>query len=113
MKISNGVKLSQQKSKPCEGVVSLLPEKEALQLFEKLNQWTIKDNKIQKVFKFSDFKEAMQFVNVVADIAENAGHHPDIYIFYNKVEIILWTHAIEGLSLNDFILAAKIDDTQK
>ena len=51
----------------------------------------------------------MKFVNRVADLAEDEGHHPDIIISYNKVEIILWTHAIGGLSTNDFILAAKID----
>lgn len=72
-------------------------------------QWTQKENKIERVFKFSDFKEAMVFVNKVADIAEGEGHHPDIGISYNKVTIVLWTHAIGGLSLNDFILAAKID----
>ena len=106
------MELSQQKCKPCESGVSSMSEEEVQQYLKELNQWTIKDNKIQKVFKFSDFKEAIQFVNTIADIAENEGNHPDIFIFYNKVEIILWTHAIKGLSLNDFILAAKIDDVQ-
>jgi|SRR3989338_10411294 len=65
---------------------------------------------IRAKYTFSDFTEAMKFVNKVADIAESAGHHPDITIHYNKVEITLWSHFINGLSINDFIIAAKIDN---
>jgi 4a-hydroxytetrahydrobiopterin dehydratase len=54
--------------------------------------------------------QAMKFVNQVAELAEKEGHHPDIAIHYNKVEIILWTHFVKGLSINDFILAVKIDN---
>ena len=71
--------------------------------------WSLKDGKVFKKFKFADFKEAMVFVNAVAAIAEGEGHHPDIIISYNKVEITLFTHAIQGLSINDFIVASKID----
>lgn len=71
--------------------------------------WELKEDKIERKFEFKDFKEAMAFVNKVADIAESEGHHPDIEIKYNKVEIELSTHAIDGLSENDFIVAAKID----
>ena len=67
-------------------------------------------NKITKEFKFEDFAKAMEFVNKVAVLAEKEGHHPDIEIHYNKVNIILWTHFINGLSINDFIIAAKIDN---
>ena len=66
-------------------------------------------HKIRKAFRFKDFKEAMEFVNKVAAIAEEEGHHPDIYIYYNKVVLELYTHAVNGLFQNDFILAAKID----
>lgn len=59
--------------------------------------------------KFRDFREAMSFVNRVADLAEEEGHHPDILISYNRVTFELFTHAINGLSENDFILASKID----
>lgn len=65
--------------------------------------------RIFKEFKFKDFIGAINFVNTVAEIAETEGHHPDIQIHYNKVLLELWTHAIGGLSENDFILAAKID----
>lgn len=67
-------------------------------------------NKIYRGFKFKDFKEVMKFVNKVAEIAEEEGHHPNIEIYYNKVNIILWTHFVNGLSENDFIIAAKIDN---
>jgi len=96
---------------PCEGntppitggaILSYLPE---LTL-----EWdVIAGKKIQREFQFNDFKEAMVFVNHVADIAEAEGHHPDITIHYNKVMIALTTHAIGGLSENDFIVAGKIE----
>jgi 4a-hydroxytetrahydrobiopterin dehydratase len=65
--------------------------------------------KISKEYKFKDFIGAINFVNNVAEIAESEGHHPDIHINYNKVLLELTTHAIGGLSENDFIVAAKID----
>jgi len=65
--------------------------------------------KLHKEFKFKDFKEAMDFVNKVAKIAEEENHHPNILINYSKVYIDIWTHSIDGLHENDFILAAKID----
>lgn len=72
--------------------------------------WQVEDGKkIEKKFKFKDFKEAMSFVNKVAELAETEGHHPDIEISYNKVQIELTTHAIGGLSTNDFIVASKIE----
>ena len=66
--------------------------------------------KISKAFYFEDFIGAINFVNKVADLAETEGHHPDISIVYNKVKLDLSTHAIKGLSENDFILAAKINE---
>ena len=74
------------------------------------DKWVvIDDKKIKHEFKFKDFKQAITFINKVAEVAESEGHHPDIYVFYNKVVIELWTHAIGGLSENDFIVAAKIE----
>ena len=66
-----------------------------------------------KNYKFKTFMDSITFVNDVADVAEKEGHHPNIYVKYTKVEIELWTHAIKGLSRNDFILAAKIDNEYK
>lgn len=96
---------------PCtEGAKSLTPSEIQTYLSELGSSWECLDNKkIQKKFSFPDFLVAMKFVNRVADIAEEEGHHPDIHIFYNKVTIELWTHAIGGLSENDFIVAVKID----
>ena len=72
--------------------------------------WTLKDNAIEREFKFKDFREAISFVNGIAEIAEEEGHHPDIYIYYNKVRLELSTHNIGGLSKNDFVLAAKVNE---
>jgi len=75
------------------------------------DEWEVLDNlKIRKRFKFKNFMEAIGFVNRVAEIAEEEGHHPDMIINYNRVTISLTTHAIGGLSQNDFIMAAKIDN---
>ncbi len=71
--------------------------------------WILKDNSIEREFLFKDFRESMDFVNKVAEAANQEDHHPDIHIFYNKVRIELTTHKIKGLSKNDFILAAKIN----
>ncbi|MDP3999220.1 MAG: 4a-hydroxytetrahydrobiopterin dehydratase [bacterium] len=74
------------------------------------NSWDVLENKkIRREFVFKGFKEAIVFVNKVAEIAEQEDHHPDIHIFYRKVVIELWTHAVGGLSENDFIMAAKIE----
>ena len=104
------MKLTQKKCKPCEGGMPALSLDKANKLFEEIRSWTMKDGHAYKKFKFKDFIEAMEFVNKIANIAEQEGHHPDISIHWNIVEIELWTHAIKGLSENDFILAAKIDE---
>ena len=87
-----------------------LTEEEIKNYLSQLNNWEfLETQKIIKEFKFDDFVKAMEFVNKIADVAEKEGHHPDMAIHYNKVEITLWTHFINGLSENDFIIAAKID----
>lgn len=80
-------------------------------LLSQVDGWAADEDfkKIYREFKFNNFKEAMEFVNQVASLAESEGHHPDIYIHHwNKVRLELSTHAIGGLSENDFIMAAKI-----
>jgi 4a-hydroxytetrahydrobiopterin dehydratase len=77
------------------------------------SEWKLYDNKakIKRDFEFEDFKEALAFANKVGELAEEEGHHPNIYLHdYKKVQIELWTHKIGGLHENDFILASKIDD---
>lgn len=101
--------LADKKCEPCEGGTKPFSTGEAKMYLEQLHGWTLKDQIIERTFEFQNFKESMKFVNQVADIAEAEGHHPDMYIFYNMVRLELSTHAIGGLSINDFILAAKID----
>src|SRR5215471_4123423 len=96
---------------PCRGGVPPLPSAEAERLLRQTPGWTLGDGgtRLRRGFEFRDFVAAMQFVNRVADLAEGQGHHPDIAIHWNRVELTLWTHKIGGLHENDFILAAKID----
>ncbi len=105
------VPLSSKKCIPCEGDMPALEKNTVIKLTRELNaEWQIVDfKKISREFKFKNFSATMLFVNKVADLAEAEGHHPDLHIFYNKVVVELWTHAVGGLSENDFILASKID----
>jgi len=101
--------LAAQQCEPCRVGTPPLAKEEAEELHRQTPQWTLKDKAIEREFQFQDFREAMAFVNRLAEVAEQEGHHPDIYIYYNKVRLELSTHKIGGLSKNDFILAAKID----
>ena len=105
------MELTKKKCVPCEGGVPPLHGEELDQYLSQLKgDWAVVEGKkIQHEFKFKDFKEAMNFVNKVADLAESEEHHPDIQIHWNKVLIELWTHSIGGLSENDFIVANKIE----
>jgi 4a-hydroxytetrahydrobiopterin dehydratase len=96
---------------PCEGGTKPLSKDAIDEYMKKLHGWQVIDeNKIEKKYHFIDFKRALSFVIEVGDVAEFEGHHPDIYLHsWNKVTISLSTHAIKGLSENDFIVAAKID----
>ena len=103
--------LSLGKCEPCNGNTPKLDHQEISEYLSKLNEWSVNDNQemIFKKFKFSNFKKAILFANNVAEIAEKEGHHPDISIGWGYCLIMLHTHAIKGLSINDFILASKID----
>lgn len=102
--------LSQKRCVPCEGGTKPLPEEDVKRLLGELDKaWTLRDGKLMREFRFRDFKESMEFVNNVAKIAEEEWHHPDIFIYFNKVKLELFTHSIKGLSENDFIVAAKVD----
>ena len=101
--------LRHRKCVPCEGGVAPLNAAKTKKLLAELSGWTAKGGRLRKREEFADFEEAMEFVNRVANLAEREGHHPDFCVHYNRVDFTLWTHAIGGLSENDFILAAKID----
>lgn len=79
----------------------------AHKLLKEVPGWNLRDDSIERSFNFRDFRESMGFVNRVAEIAKSEDHHPDIHIMYNKVRLVFSTHKINGLSRNDFIMAAK------
>lgn len=106
--------LSSQKCVPCEGGTPPLVPSEYSKYLSQIKKWeVVEDKKIEKKFKFKDFAQALEFVNKVGAIAESENHHPNIYLYgWNKVKITLTTHALNGLSPNDFILASKIDSIE-
>jgi 4a-hydroxytetrahydrobiopterin dehydratase len=103
--------LAQQKCVPCEGGVPSLQGEEIERYKNQLaSDWQVVDeHHLLKDYTFKNFVEALAFTNQVGEVAEAEGHHPDIYLAWGKVGIKIWTHKIDGLSVSDFILAAKID----
>lgn len=104
--------LSQKHCVPCEGAVKPLTRQQIDKYLSTVTGWEVSEDEkaIEKKFVFKNFTEAIDFINSVAKIAEEEQHHPDIFLHgWNKVDITLSTHAIGGLSENDFILAAKIN----
>ncbi len=104
-------KLSKEKCEPCSGNTPKLSFEEISKFLSELNEWTVNDNQemIFKKFKFSNFNNALKFTNRIGDLADKEGHHPDISIGWGYCLVMVHTHAIKGLSINDFILASKID----
>lgn len=103
------MKLVEQSAKPITKGAAPLSQKEAGDLMRDIPQWSLSETSVTRDFYFKDFRGAMTFVNGVAAISNEQDHHPDIFISYNKVRLTLSTHKIGGLSMNDFIVAAKID----
>ena len=98
---------------PCRGGIPPLETPKISKMMSIVPGWTLKRegiDKIEKKFKFKNFRKAMTFVNRVAEIANEQDHHPDIFIHWNEVTLTFYTHAIKGLHDNDFIMAAKIDE---
>lgn len=91
----------------------IIDESEIPSRLRKIPEWEQEGKHIERLFEFDDFTEAIDFVNAVAEIAEDAGHHPDIDIRYNKVLLKLVTHSKNGLTENDFLLAEKIDTLEE
>ena len=104
------VNLAAKKCIPCEGGTPPLEHDKIQEYLKEIEGWELENDKlIKKTFKFKTFRESIDFVNRVANLAEQENHHPDIIIRYRKVVFELTTHAIKGLSENDFIMASKID----
>ena len=101
--------LREKRCVPCEGGIPKLSADEAAKLGAQVPKWRIEGEKLHRRFEHPDFRAAIAFVNRMADLAEAEGHHPNFAVDYAKVDVTVWTHAIGGLSENDFILAAKID----
>lgn len=101
--------LSKGKCKPCEGGIPPLGSEEVEQLLQALRGWSVIDGKLRRDFKFADHYVTMTFVNAVAWISHQQGHHPDLGVGYNTCRVEYITHAVDGLTESDFICAAKID----
>lgn len=120
------MELKEKQCVPCERGMPALDRAAADKLLGQVRGWSLREGekagaqgasapasaagpRITKRFKFDDFLGAMAFVDKMAALAEEQGHHPDFCVHYSQVDVTLWTHAVEGLSENDFILASKID----
>ena len=102
--------LAAKKCVPCEGGIPALKGVELRRLYSQLEGWNlVNEHHLEKEYLFKDFRQALDFVNRLGEVAEEEGHHPDIFLTWGKVKVTLWTHSVGGLSENDFILAAKAD----
>ena len=102
--------LAEKTCVPCRGGVPPLKGRELESLQAQVAGWeVVGEHHLHKVFKFPDFRQALGFVNRVGELAEEQGHHPDIFLAWGKAEVTLWTHKIDGLTESDFIMAAKIN----
>ena len=107
--------LSNQTCVPCEGGVEPLTQAEAEKLNTQVKGWVLTPGVggIEQVYTFPNFVSALAIVNSVGALAEREGHHPDVELGWGRVKIALTTHAIKGLSINDFVLASKIDEIKR
>jgi len=108
------MQLKDKRCVPCEGGTPPLDDGKVRKMLGEVAGWQLaaetgQPQRIRRAFDFDDFLAAMAFVDKMAALAEAEGHHPDFCVHYSKVEVTLWTHAVGGLSENDFILASKID----
>ena len=103
--------LADQKCIPCRGGVPPLEESRAKELLRELGDgWHLNgEGHLERLYGFQDFAQAMVLANKVAEIAEDEGHHPDLYIAWGKCKVDIWTHKISGLTESDFYFAAKVD----
>ena len=105
--------LKDKRCVPCEGGMPALDELTTRKLLGQVSGWAVvpegQQPRLRKRFDFVDFLAAMAFIDKLAAVAEEEAHHPDFCVHYSRVDVTLWTHAVSGLSENDFILAAKID----
>jgi 4a-hydroxytetrahydrobiopterin dehydratase len=101
--------LARKKCLPCEGGVAPLTDAQVGPLLKGLSGWAREGKAISKTYKFANYHETMAFVNATAWISHREDHHPDLAVGWGQCTVTYWTHAVGGLSENDFICAAKID----
>jgi len=102
--------LAQKHCVPCRGGVPPLAGEEIARLLPQVPGWSVvEDHHLLKAYEFPDFRTALEFVNRASALAEQEGHHPDLYLSWGRVEVRVWTHKINGLTESDFILAARIE----
>ena len=101
--------LVKRKCKPCEGGVPAYTEAQAHAELKGLKGWALENGRLVKLYPFGNYHQTMAFVNALAWVSHREDHHPDLEVGYNKVRVVYWTHAVGGLSENDFICAAKCD----
>jgi 4a-hydroxytetrahydrobiopterin dehydratase len=101
--------LAKGKCRPCEGGTAPYTAQQAKDMLRQLKGWSIEDGKLVKLYPFANYYQTMAFVNALAWISHREDHHPDLTVGYNKCRVEYSTHAVGGLSENDFICAAKCD----
>ena len=101
--------LTRKRCKPCEGGVAPYNAAQTRDMLKKVKGWIVEDGKLVKLYPFKNYYETLAFVNALAWISHREDHHPDLEVGYNKCKVAYVTHAIGGLSENDFICAAKAD----
>ena len=102
--------LASKECVPCKGGTPPLKGQELDELRRQVPEWeVVEEHHLRRRFRFKNFREALDFVNKVGELAEEQGHHPDISFGWGRVEVTVWTHKIDGLTESDFIFAAKVD----
>ncbi len=103
-------RLCDLKCSPCRGGIPPLKGDQLGELAGEIPLWqVVEEHHLRREIKFRDFAEALEFVNRIGALAQEQGHHPDIFLSWGRVQIEIWTHKIDGLTESDFVLAAKID----
>ncbi len=106
--------LAKKTCAPCSGSTQALKGAEIDRLHADLDKWEVeRGHHLAGTFTFPDFAQALAFVNRVGAIAEDQGHHPEVYLAWGRVRVEIWTHKVDGLTRSDFILAAKVDDARR
>ena len=102
--------LADRQCVPCRGGVPPMKGEQITEMSSQLPDWqVVNEHHLQRLYRFKDFRETLDFVNRVGELAEEQGHHPDVCFGWGKADITIWTHKIDGLTESDFVLAAKID----